>query len=127
MYCSSSCVINSRTFSGSLQEERCLVLNPAKLNEVLMLFDNFSLGSEGSLGKNGDLGFSNLKIEEKTEKVEGEVSFEQWIGPSNAIEGYVPQRDRNSKSLPLKNHKEGISTKSLVVCMLFFGLIFQVL
>lgn len=112
MYCSSSCVISSRTFSGSLQEERCLVLNPAKLNEVLMLFDNFSLGSEGSLGKNGDLGFSNLKIEEKTEKVEGEVSFEQWIGPSNAIEGYVPQRDRNSKSLPLKNHKEGLEANT---------------
>ncbi|KAJ6294828.1 hypothetical protein OIU76_022830 [Salix suchowensis] len=112
MYCSSSCVINSRTFAGSLQEERCLVLNPAKLNEVLMLFDNFSLDSEGSLGKNEELGFSNLKIEEKTEKVEGEVSFEQWIGPSNAIEGYVPQRDRNSKSLPLKNYKEGLEANT---------------
>ncbi|KAJ6687492.1 hypothetical protein OIU74_016227 [Salix koriyanagi] len=112
MYCSSSCVINSRTFAGSLQEERCLVLNPAKLNEVLMLFDNFSLDSEGSLGKNEELGFSNLKIEEKTEKVEGEVSFEQWIGPSNAIEGYVPQRDRNSKSLPLINYKEGLEANT---------------
>ncbi|KAJ6677376.1 hypothetical protein OIU85_010535 [Salix viminalis] len=94
MYCSSSCVINSRTFAGSLQEERCLVLNPAKLSEVLMLFDNFSLDSEGSLGKNEELGFSNLKIEEKTEK------------------GMFHNRDRNSKSLPLKNYKEGLEANT---------------
>ncbi|CAK7324199.1 unnamed protein product [Dovyalis caffra] len=112
MYCSSSCVINSRTFAGSLQEERCSVSSPAKLNEVLRLFENFSLDSEGSLGKNGDLGFSNLKIEEKTGNVEGQVSFEQWIGPSNAIEGYVPQRDCNSETLPLKNHKEGLEANN---------------
>lgn len=114
MYCSSSCVVNSRAFAGSLQEEKCSVLNPAKLNEVFGLFENMSLDSEGNLGNKGDLGFPDLKIEEKVEtKVGGDVSLEQWIGPSNAIEGYVPQWDRNAKALPLKNLNEGITFKSL--------------
>lgn len=117
MYCSSGCVVNSRAFGGSLQEERCSVLNPAKLNEVLRLFENLSLDSE-SLGKNGDLGLSNLKIQEKTENKVGEVSIEKWIGPSNAIEGYVPKRDQNSQPLPSKSCKEGISTKSSASYML---------
>uniref|UniRef100_A0A2N9I4V9 RNA polymerase II subunit B1 CTD phosphatase RPAP2 homolog n=1 Tax=Fagus sylvatica TaxID=28930 RepID=A0A2N9I4V9_FAGSY len=107
MYCSSSCVVNSQVFAKSLQDERCPVVNSEKLNEVLRLFGNMSLDSEGNLGKNGDLGLSGLKIREKTEIKTGEVSLEQWIGPSNAIEGYVPQRDYSSKPSPSKNRKEG--------------------
>ncbi|XP_062166617.1 putative RNA polymerase II subunit B1 CTD phosphatase RPAP2 homolog isoform X2 [Alnus glutinosa] len=111
MYCSSSCVVNSQAFAKSLQDERCLVLNSDKLNEVLRLFGNLSLDCGDDLGKNGDLGLSGLKIQEKTETKDGEVSLEQWIGPSNAIEGYVPQRDRSSKPSPSKNIKEGSKAK----------------
>ncbi|XP_057494351.1 putative RNA polymerase II subunit B1 CTD phosphatase RPAP2 homolog isoform X2 [Actinidia eriantha] len=105
MYCSTSCVVNSRTFAGSLQEERCLVLNSEKLDEIMGLFEGLTLDSKEYLGRNGDLGFSELKIQEKANVKAGEVSLEEWIGPSNAIEGYVPQKDRISK--PSKNHKEG--------------------
>ncbi|XP_050237011.1 putative RNA polymerase II subunit B1 CTD phosphatase RPAP2 homolog [Mercurialis annua] len=102
MYCSSGCLVNSQAFGGSLQEERCSVLNPVKLNAIHRMFDNLSLDSE-LLGKNGDLGISNLKIQEKSEINVGEVSLE---GESNAIEGYVPQRDRVPNP-SRKNRKEG--------------------
>lgn len=106
LFCSTGCVVNSRTFAGTLQEERCSVLNPSKLNEILKLFEG--LISDG-LGKNGDLGLSNLKIKENVETNAGEVTLEQWMGPSNAIEGYVPQRERVSKISSSKNQrKEGI-------------------
>ncbi|XP_002521936.2 putative RNA polymerase II subunit B1 CTD phosphatase RPAP2 homolog [Ricinus communis] len=106
MYCSSSCLVNSRAFSESLQEKRCSVLNPIKLNEILRKFNDLTLDSEG-LGRSGDLGLSNLKIQEKSETNVGKVSLEEWIGPSNAIEGYVPQGDRDPNP-SLKNHKEGL-------------------
>lgn len=111
MYCSSGCVINSRAFAMSLQDERCLILNSEKLNEVLSLFGNLRLDSGDDLGKNGDLGFSGLKIQENSPTKVREVSLEQWIGPSNAIEGYVPQRDCNSKPLPSKDIREGSKAK----------------
>ncbi|KAI3445459.1 hypothetical protein Pfo_002124 [Paulownia fortunei] len=98
MYCSSNCLINSRAFAASLREERSSTLNPAKLNEVLKLFDELSLDSVVNMGKNGDLGLSGLKIQEKTDTEAGEVSLEEWIGPSNAIDGYVPRRDRTQES-----------------------------
>lgn len=107
MYCSSGCVINSRAFVISLQEERCSILDTAKFDQVMMLFEGLSLSSEEGLGKNGDLGMSDLKIHEKMEAKSGDVSLEEWIGPSNAIEGYVPQRDRSSKLLHSNNRKEG--------------------
>ncbi|KAK4427571.1 putative RNA polymerase II subunit B1 CTD phosphatase RPAP2 [Sesamum alatum] len=107
MYCSSSCLINSRAFDASLQEERISTLNPAKLNEILKLFDGLSLDSAVDMGHNGDLGLSELKIQEKTDTEAGEVSLEEWIGPSNAIDGYVPRNERNTKSKQSSNLKKG--------------------
>ncbi|KAJ8759618.1 hypothetical protein K2173_009265 [Erythroxylum novogranatense] len=105
MYCSTGCVVNSQVFAGSLHAERCSVLNPTKLKEVLKLFDNLSLSSQES-GNEGDLGLSNLKIEEKMEHRGAEILLDQWIGPSNAIEGYVPQRERYSKPSQVKKFKQ---------------------
>lgn len=113
LYCCSSCLINSKAFAGSLQEERCSVLNPGKVNEILRLFKNVGLENEGEedKGKNGDLGMSKLMIKEYAERKEGEVSMEDWIGPSNAIEGYVPQRDRNSKPSVSVKGSEPVNAK----------------
>lgn len=109
MYCSSDCVINSRTFAASLKDERCAVLDSARIDAVLRMFEDYSgLERELGFGKDGDLGFSKLKIEEKTENRVGDVSLEQWAGPSNAIEGYVPQRERMPKELVSKSPKRGI-------------------
>lgn len=105
-YCSSTCLINSRAFSSRLQDERCSVMNPGKLKEILRLFENLSLDSKENMGNNCDLGLSGLNIQEKTESNVGEVSIEEWIGPSNAIEGYVPHRDQKTKTFPSKDGKE---------------------
>lgn len=72
------------------------MLNPAKIDEVMRLFEGLSLDGQ-DLGKKGDLGFSNLKIEEKLDVKMAQMSLDDWIGPSNAIEGYVPRVDRSSK------------------------------
>lgn len=94
MYCCSSCLINSKAFAGSLNEERYSALNPAKVNEILRLFENNVGLEDEEKGKNS----SKLVIKEKAAANGGEVSsMEEWIGPWNAIEGYVPQRDRRRK------------------------------
>lgn len=108
MFCSSTCLINSRAFGASLQEERSSSLNSAKLNQVLKLFKGSELDSSVNMGKNGDLGLSGLTIQEKTDdKVAGEVSLEEWVGPSNAIDGYVPRIDRNSVTRQSNTYKKG--------------------
>ncbi|XP_060167391.1 putative RNA polymerase II subunit B1 CTD phosphatase RPAP2 homolog [Lycium barbarum] len=107
MYCSTNCVVSSRTFAGSLQDERSSTLNPAKLNEVLKLFEGLHLHSTEDVKENGDLGSSKLKIQEKLDVKGGEVSLEEWMGPSNAIEGYVPQRDRIVNPALLKDVNRG--------------------
>lgn len=48
--------------------------------------------------------FSNVRIKENEEIKAGEVSL---LGPSNAIESYVPQRGLVSKPSPSKNSKTG--------------------
>ena len=106
MYCSSDCVISSGTFGRSLNEERCSVLDSSKIDAVLGLFvDNSSSVGEVGFGKDGDLGFSELKIEEKTQTPVVELNLDEWVGPSNSIEGYVPRRERNSKPLDSKSSK----------------------
>ncbi|KAK4270621.1 hypothetical protein QN277_019404 [Acacia crassicarpa] len=107
-YCSSTCVINSKSFAGSLQDKRCSVLDTKKLNEILRLFGNMDVCPDKKVGKPEELGLSGLTIQEKTETSTGDVPLEQWIGPSNAIEGYVPkQRDRDSKGSSRMNIRKG--------------------
>lgn len=120
MYCSSNCVVNSKAFAGSLQDMRCSVLDTVKISKVLRLFGNMNLGPEKKLGKHEESGLSGMKITEKTETSTGEVSLEQWIGPTNAIEGYVPKQDSESKVSSRKNFKKGeIFMASLVVLRCF--------
>ncbi|XP_057963100.1 putative RNA polymerase II subunit B1 CTD phosphatase RPAP2 homolog isoform X2 [Malania oleifera] len=120
LYCSSACVVNSRAFAASLQEERCSVVNPLKIDEVLRLFGDLSLEFEEGLGQNGKLGFSDLTIQEKPEAEVGEVSLQDWVGPSNAIEGYVPQIDRATKPECSKNcNKESKSNRTKEEGMVF--------
>ncbi|XP_042007549.1 putative RNA polymerase II subunit B1 CTD phosphatase RPAP2 homolog [Salvia splendens] len=106
MYCSSTCLINSRAFAANLQEERSSDLNPAKLSRIVKLFEESNLDTTVDMGKNGDLGISELKIQEKTGREAGKLSMEEWIGPSNAIDGYVPRSDKNLESLQLNNNRK---------------------
>ncbi|PRQ42476.1 putative protein-serine/threonine phosphatase [Rosa chinensis] len=106
LYCSSKCVIDSKAFALSLSEERCDILDFGKVERVLGQF-----GEKDEQGKKeiGDLGISKLKIEEKSETYSGKL--EDWVGPSNAIEGYVPKKDRASKPLGSKKIKQGSKGK----------------
>lgn len=63
-------------------------MSASKIEEILGLFRR----QESS---DGDLGISSLTIRERSDAEKGEVSLDEWIGPSNAIEGYVPNYDRN--------------------------------
>lgn len=46
-------------------------------------------------GRSKDEG-RKLEIKEKEVAGAGEVLLQDWIGPSDAIEGYVPRRDRSA-------------------------------
>lgn len=105
-YCSSACVVNSRAFAASLQEERSSDLNPAKIENVVKKFSGLSLNDENEgPSKNGN-SISELKIQEKTDYNGGSMSMENWAGPSNAIEGYIPRKDRSSQSSPSGDQKK---------------------
>ncbi|XP_024961450.1 putative RNA polymerase II subunit B1 CTD phosphatase RPAP2 homolog isoform X1 [Cynara cardunculus var. scolymus] len=128
MYCSTKCVVDSRAYAESLQHERSLDLDTAKLDKVVRLFDGLTLKAEEVLGENGDFGMGNLSIKEKEEGSVGGgiVSMEEWIGPSNAIEGYVPQHDRSAKNRTgskLKDSKHKREEKSIFDEMNFMSTI----
>ncbi|CAH2044497.1 unnamed protein product [Thlaspi arvense] len=95
-FCSAVCLINSRAFSGTLEEARTSEFDTVKLNGVLCLFGDSDV--KDSVDVKDDLGLSKLTIRENTEVNRGELSLEQWMGPSNAVEGYVPFNRSNSKS-----------------------------
>lgn len=108
MYCSTNCVVSSRAFAGSLQEERSSDLKTAKLNEVLSMFSGMSLeDSKDDPKKEKKSGVSDLRVQERTDVKSGEVPMEEWVGPSNAIEGYIPQRDQTPKPQLPKELEKG--------------------
>ncbi|KAM7259398.1 hypothetical protein ACFE04_015139 [Oxalis oulophora] len=101
MYCSSTCLVNSRAFATYLQDERPFALNSSKLSGVLRLFDGLNLDENNTNKVDNN---KNLIIHEKNDVQNGDFSI---IGPSNAIEGYVPQRDRRRQgSNGVKNKKK---------------------
>ncbi|URD90287.1 phosphoprotein phosphatase [Musa troglodytarum] len=93
-YCCEACVVSSRAFSATLSSERRSDVSASKIEEILGLFRRQE-SSDGHLGMDGDLGISSLTIRERSDAEKGEVSLDEWIGPSNAIEGYVPNSDGN--------------------------------
>ncbi|XP_074321046.1 putative RNA polymerase II subunit B1 CTD phosphatase RPAP2 homolog [Silene latifolia] len=99
LYCGSKCMISSKAFAGSLLEERCVILNAAKVHAVLRLFDSVGLSSDDDEDEDEEsVAKAKLVIKDKDGVKGGDVRAEEWMGVSNAIEGYVPQRDRKSKS-----------------------------
>lgn len=90
-------MVRSRIFSTSLNAERVSDLNEAKIGQILRLFGDWNVGGV-ELEEEGDLGINSLIIKEKVDAGAGEVPFDEWIGPANAIEGFVPQRDRSRDS-----------------------------
>ncbi|WOL02341.1 RNA polymerase II subunit B1 CTD phosphatase [Canna indica] len=107
-YCSEACVVSSRAFAATLGAERRSDVSDSKIEWILDLFRR-PQSSEADLVKDGDLGIRNLAICEKDDAGKGEVSLDEWMGPSNAIEGYVPKHhgshgahEQNRKTTELK-------------------------
>ncbi|KAL0685925.1 hypothetical protein Bca4012_052773 [Brassica carinata] len=97
-FCSGGCLVSSRAFGKSLQEVRTSEFDMVKLGGIVGLFgggDGDVVEEEEGLG----LGLGKLTICEKSDVLRGgEVDLEEWMGPSSAVEGYVPFDRSNVKS-----------------------------
>lgn len=94
-FCSAGCLVSSRAFAKSLQEVRTSEFDAGKLGGILGLFGD----GEESLGVKEGLGLDKLSIRENRDVRGGEVvALEEWMGPSSAVEGYVPFDRSNCKS-----------------------------
>ncbi|WOG86701.1 hypothetical protein DCAR_0205919 [Daucus carota subsp. sativus] len=98
MYCSMKCLVESKAFLGTLQEERSTVLDVSKIEEIMGVFG--VRGNDG-VGNKRRLRVEGLTIRENEEVAIGEVV----VGDANAIEGYVP---KGSRGLDGKNQKQVI-------------------
>ncbi|KAJ7540074.1 hypothetical protein O6H91_10G000800 [Diphasiastrum complanatum] len=84
LFCSSYCLIASKTFATMLQAAREGTVEQEKLEEIVAAVHGLTLVSNTL--KEDD---ANLKVHESSHS-----SFEDFenVGPSDAIEGYVPQQ-----------------------------------
>ncbi|XP_076920955.1 putative RNA polymerase II subunit B1 CTD phosphatase RPAP2 homolog [Bidens hawaiensis] len=91
VYCSTKCLSESRAFATSLVDERVMQFDGGKVEKVMKVFE------EGGVSGFGGFGFGKLSIKENDDR---SVAVEEWIGPSDAVEGYVPRASsKNVKSV----------------------------
>ncbi|XP_066367024.1 putative RNA polymerase II subunit B1 CTD phosphatase RPAP2 homolog [Miscanthus floridulus] len=105
-FCSERCLVASKALAASLPHDRPYGVPLDRLAAVVALVegavaaagdgDGSGLGFQGVDGTNKDEG-RKVEIKEKEVAGAGEVSLQDWIGPSHAIEGYVPRRDRSAQ------------------------------
>ncbi|ONK63108.1 uncharacterized protein A4U43_C07F11500 [Asparagus officinalis] len=92
-------------FKGSLGDERRadVDVRREKVEDVLRLFGCFDGDEDEEEVRRGErLGKLKLEIKEKERAVDGDLKLGEWIGPPNAIEGYIPHLDRGS-NIPSKS------------------------
>ncbi|KAF8084508.1 hypothetical protein N665_0715s0014 [Sinapis alba] len=92
-FCSAGCLVSSLAFEKTLQEVRTSEFDMVKLSGILGLFGDADENVEEE-----SLGLDKLTIRENRDVRGGEVALEQWMGPSSAVEGYVPFDRSNCKS-----------------------------
>ncbi|KAL0792424.1 hypothetical protein Bca101_063801 [Brassica carinata] len=105
-FCSGACLVSSRAFAKSLQEVRTSEFDMAKLGKILGLFGD---GDENVEEEVVGLGLNKLTIRENGDVRGGggEVALEEWMGPSSAVEGYVPFKSKDgNKDSKAKNVKQ---------------------
>ncbi|KAH9734004.1 putative RNA polymerase II subunit B1 CTD phosphatase RPAP2-like [Citrus sinensis] len=108
LYCSTNCLVNSKAFSGSLNEERSVVVNEKKIKEVLRVVIGKVEDDENVESKIVKLfGGLEVKENENAERNVGGVSVGGG-GASDAIEGYVPQH----KPKPVPPRSKGVNDKT---------------
>lgn len=111
LYCSTNCLVNSKAFSGSLNEERSVVVNEKKIKEVLRVVIGKVEDDENVESKIVKLfGGLEVKENENAERNVGGVSVGGGGGggASDAIEGYVLQH----KPKPVPTRSKGVNDKT---------------
>lgn len=102
-FCSERCLVASKALAASLPHDRPYGVPLDRLAAVVALVEGAAAGDGSGLGFQGLDG--NGKVEDGGRKVEikekqvagaGEVLLQDWVGPSDAIEGYVPRHDRSA-------------------------------
>uniref|UniRef100_A0ACD5ZPG9 Uncharacterized protein n=2 Tax=Avena sativa TaxID=4498 RepID=A0ACD5ZPG9_AVESA len=92
-FCSERCLVASAAFAASLPPERPFGAPPDQLDALVALFEGGAdapgLGFREVSGKEKEE--RKVEIKEKEAPGPGEVTLQEWIGPSGAIEGYVPR------------------------------------
>ncbi|KAJ1261477.1 hypothetical protein BS78_09G032400 [Paspalum vaginatum] len=102
-FCSERCLVASAALAASLPHDRPYGVPPHRLDALVALVEGGGAGDGG--GGGGGLGFRaadgkgegegrKVEIREKEVAGAGEVTLQDWVGPSDAIEGYVPRRER---------------------------------
>lgn len=97
-FCSERCLIGSRAYEASLSEERSSDVSKAKAGaeEVLKLFEEKDLKGTSPLPLPLQLTIKETTADDLNSNLKGVVAVEDWIGPSDAIEGYVPKSKSQS-------------------------------
>ncbi|KAF8762712.1 hypothetical protein HU200_009243 [Digitaria exilis] len=102
-FCSERCLVASAALAASLPADRPLAVHPDRLEAVVALVEGGGagvgqgLGFRDAGGKKKENEGRELEIKVKDVAGAGEVTLQDWVGPSDAIEGYVPRRDRNTE------------------------------
>ncbi|XP_078158448.1 putative RNA polymerase II subunit B1 CTD phosphatase RPAP2 homolog isoform X2 [Carex rostrata] len=89
-FCSEQCLIGSRAYEASLSEER----SKAGAEDVFKLFEEKDFKGTSPLPL--QLTIKEANADGLNSKLKGVVAVEEWIGPSDAIEGYVPKSKSQS-------------------------------
>ncbi|KAL6607887.1 hypothetical protein ACP70R_040950 [Stipagrostis hirtigluma subsp. patula] len=115
-FCSERCLVASAAFAASLPPERPYGVPPDRLDAVVALVEGgggAGLGFGSPDGKKKEEEGRKVEIREKEVAGAGEVALQDWIGPSDAIEGYVPRHDRIAEGpKPEAKHKVAGSEQS---------------
>ncbi|OEL33828.1 putative RNA polymerase II subunit B1 CTD phosphatase RPAP2-like protein [Dichanthelium oligosanthes] len=109
-FCSERCLVASAALAASLPADRPLAVAPERLDAVVALVEGGGAGEGQGLGFRDADGKKDegrkLEIKEKEIAGAGEVTLQDWVGPSDAIEGYVPRHDRTAEGQkPVKQNK----------------------
>ncbi|KAL9686910.1 hypothetical protein QQ045_031304 [Rhodiola kirilowii] len=115
-YCSSTCVVNSRAFAVSLQDERSSDSNLTRIENVMRKFAGLSVEA-----KCEELGVSKLMIQEKNDLNGENMPLVNCVGASNAIEGYVPRTDHSSQPSHSRKQKKVSKAKQTAKQASFFN------
>uniref|UniRef100_A0A8R7NYM8 RNA polymerase II subunit B1 CTD phosphatase RPAP2 homolog n=2 Tax=Triticum urartu TaxID=4572 RepID=A0A8R7NYM8_TRIUA len=113
-FCSERCLVASAAFAASLPPDRPFGIPPNRLDALAALFEGSGagpgLGFRADGGKKEDEG-RKVEIVEKEAPGPGEVTLQEWIGPSGAIEGYVP-RHHPIQEGPMPQAKQGKASRA---------------